>query len=416
MGIWRDLFGLETSGVVPVGVYTPDPPLAVQEFHPHSLQGIRVAQELQNSGTALSDFRVSAVYRGAQLLADLTAQLPWYAYEGGDPSLTMQSRLEEATKLDPQPQILLNPDVVTDRDDLLRQIVLSLIFHGNAYLYGSMMDRDGRPTNVTVANATEVAVTNNAGNTRPIYTWRGGTMQLGVNWWHLSMNRAPGQWTGTGPVMAGSQIINGIRNADRYARDLFTNSGTPAGVLKVPGKLTKDEADRLKEQWDRQHAGGRGTAILSGGIEFEGISLTPEQAQFLSTRAYGSQEVARLLGIPQWFLNAGSPPGTASALTYQNLNQVFVELTRATLYPTYLRRIEKAFSRLLPRGQSVKFDTSEFLATDQESRYRAYQVGIETGFLTVDEVRAHEGLQTGVEIVPPVVRTGNGRRVPNVPD
>jgi phage portal protein BeeE len=103
-------------------------------------------------------------------------------------------------------------------------------------------------------------------------------------------------------------------------------------------------------------------------------------------------------------------------LTYQNLNQVFVELTRATLYPTYLRRIEKAFSRLLPRGQSVKFDTSEFLATDQESRYRAYQVGIETGFLTVDEVRAHEGLQTGVEIVPPVVRTGNGRRVPNVPD
>jgi HK97 family phage portal protein len=413
MGFWSDLFAGESGGQIPVGVYTPDAPLAIQEFHPHTLQGMRVASELQYTGTSLSDFKVSAVYRGAQLLADLTAQLPWHAYEGGDPTLTMQSVLEEATRLDPQPQILLNPDVVTDRDDMLRQIVLSLIFHGNAYLYGSMMDRDGRPTNVTVANSNEVAVSSNAGNTRPVYSWRGQSMQLGVNWWHLSLNRPPGQWTGVGPLMAGSEIVNGIRNADRYARDLFANSGTPSGVLKVPGKLTKDEAERLKEQWDRQHAGGRGTAILSGGIEFEGIALTPEQAQFLSTRAYGSQEVARLLGIPQWFLNAGSPPGTASALTYQNLNQVFVELTRSTLYPTYLRRIEKMFSRLLPRGQMVKFDTSEFLATDAESRYRGYQVALEAGFMTVDEVRAHEGLKTGVAIVPPIVRTASGRRIAN---
>jgi len=300
--------------------------------------------------------------------------------------MTRQQLLEPETKMDRQPGILLQPEVREDRDDTLRKLVLSLLFHGNAYVSG-LMPVNGYPTNIVVADPNEVTVTSNAARTAPVYEWRGTRPILGVDWWHLKLNPTAGGWTGVGPLQAGSEIVAGIKNADSYARRLFTESGMPAGVLNVPGKLTRDEAKQLKAAWDEQHAGGRGTAVLAGGIEFQGISLTPEQAQFLATRAYGSQEVSRLLGIPQWFLNAGSPPGTASALTYQNLNQVFVELTRTSLYPAILRRLEKLFSQMLPRGQAVKFDLSKFLESDLNDRATAAKALVSAGYDGADVAR-----------------------------
>ncbi|RPI25082.1 MAG: phage portal protein, partial [Actinobacteria bacterium] len=197
---------------------------------------------------------------------------------------------------------------------------------------------------------------------------------------------------GTGPFSAAWAVLQGVLAADDWARHLFLDSGMPSGVLTVPGKLTAEEAVALKEQWETQHAGGRGTAILSGGLEYQALSLTPEQAQFLQTRAFGIQEIARLLGIPQHFLNAGNSPGSSQSLTYTNVQAVFRELTTVTLYPTYLRRMEKAFSSLLPRGQSVQFDLADFLKADDGTRYTALKTAIDAGILTVEEARAQEDL------------------------
>lgn len=381
---------------------TPDPephPVAAyvgdgrpDQYHPHSLYGMRVSSDAQKH-LDMSSFESSAVYRGAQILADLISQLPWYAYTGGDPSLTGQRLVEPPRRLTDQPSLLLKPDLLHDRDEVLRQIVMSLVFHGNAFLYAGLLDSETlRPVQVQVVDPVEVATSWNERRTGPRYTWRGTEMRRDKDFWHIAVNRPAGSLLGIGPLYAGANIVAGIRAADDFARRLFTDSGVPPAVLETDSKLKPDEARDIQKLWDEQHAGARGTAVLSGGLKFREISLTPEQAQFLATRAYGAQEVARLLGIPQWFLNAGSPPGTASALTYQNLNQVFVELARTTLGPTYLRRIESLFSSLLPRGQMVKFDLSEFLATDTESRYAAYQTALETGVLTLNEVRAMEGL------------------------
>lgn len=387
MGFWRDLW-------YGSGHDSPPADTAVGEFHSSNLQQLKVATALQNAAWFKDHFKSSAAYRGAMLLADLAAQVPWYAYQGGDPALTGQQTVSEPERLDVQPRILIEPSTIYDRDEVIRQFVLSLIFHGDPYVYGQM-HVDGRPTDVIVPDPNEVTASWNDTRTRIEYRWRDRRMVPGFNWWHAPINRLPGSPTGVGPFEAGADIIAGIKTADAYAATLF-QAGVPAGVLKVPGKMTRDEAMKLKDVWEATHDGGRGTGVLSGGVEFEAISITPEQSQFLMTRAYGAQEVSRILGIPQWFLNAGSPPGTASALTYQNLNQVFVELTRGTLYPTYLRRLEKVFSKFLPRGQSVKFDLTEFLATDVESRFDAYQTALDSQILSVSEVRAREGLPTSL--------------------
>ena len=359
---------------------------------PSSLEPLIVATELQNGAANLATLRSTAVYRGVQLLADLAGSIPWYANEGGDPALTGQRTIVRPERLAVQPTILVRPNAWEDRDETIRKFVQSLIWHGNAYVLGSLFV-EGRPTHAMVLDPNEVTVTpSERDRTRGVYSWRGQTLTLGGNLWHTRLVTLPGQIVGTSPLRAAMGVIDGAIAADQYANQFFRESATPAGTLTSMAMLTKPEAEELRDQWEEQHRLGRGTAVLGGGITYEQISVTPEQAQFLQTRAFGNQEIARLLGVPQWLLNAGSPPGSGSSLTYSNLSAVFIELTRMTLDPTYLRRLQAVFSQFIPRGQAVDFDLLTFTRADPDARARTAEIAIRSGWLDPVEVRIAEGL------------------------
>lgn len=333
---------------------------------------------------------VPAAYRGSQMLSDMSAQLPWSSFRGGKHS--DQASNVSPARVDPTPSILVDPSPFMTRDDVIRAIVSNLIFRGFAPLYLQNHDVDGRPRFATPLNPDEVSASWDSTMTHVEYRWRELRLVEGFDLAVIEMQRLPGEPKGLGPFDAAAAVISGVSEANEWARDLFGHSAIPSGVLEVPGKLTKDEAKALREQWENQHQGGRATAVLSGGMSYSPTSLTPEQAQFISARGFGIQEVARLLGIPQHFLNAGQIPGTSQSLTYTNIQSIFRELTQVTLYPTYLRRIEEAFSMFLPRGQSASFDLTDFVKADDGTRFTAWKTAIEAGILTVDEVRESEGL------------------------
>jgi HK97 family phage portal protein len=342
---------------------------------------------------SLSDRGVAAIaaaYRGAQLLEDMCAQLTWSSMRGTKRS--DQARSVEPSRVDPTPPLLIDPSPFMSRDELIRTIVRHLVWRGRAPLYLQNLDDAGRPRWVTPINPDEVSAQWNKKKTQVIYKWRSELMTPGVDFHMIEFARLPGAAHGLGPFDAAAATLQGVENANGWARDLFADAGTPSGIIKVPGKLTRTEANALRNQWDEQHQGGRGTAVLSGGLEYSPVSLTPEQAQFIAARGFGIQEIARLLGIPQHFLNAGQIPGTSQSLTYTNVQAVFRELTSVTLYPTYLRRIEEAFSSFLPRGQHAVFDLSDFVQADDGTRYTAYKTAIDAGILTADEVRELEGI------------------------
>jgi len=329
-------------------------------------------------------------YRGTQILQDLAGQLPWQAVRGGIGS--DQRAWAQPEVLENQPKILVDPSPFHTRGDVIREGVRSLILRGNAYFWITGHDANGFATMAVPVNPDEVYCRWNDSGTRKIYEWRGQLMTEGFDFLHIMFPALYGEPTGLSPLEAGSQVINYTIQQQKFAGSFYGESAVPSGVIEHPGRLNSDEAEAFRAQWESQHAQGRGTAILSGGMKYQPISLTPEQAQFLQSRAFSNQEIAKLLGIPAWFLNAGSPPGTASALTYQNLSAVFTELTRLTLAPTYLTRLEEGFGRLLPRGQAVRFDTSDLLRTDDATRWAAQKVALDAGILTNDEVRAIEGL------------------------
>lgn len=365
-------------------------------FHSSTLEGLLLSTRLQQlSGHSSAAMSHNSVFRGVQILTDITSSLPWAGMTGGEPSMSGLGQVREPDVLDPQPMLLLRPNPSQSRDQTIRDLVISMIWHGNAYLFLNGFDPEtGRATMVEPLDPNRMSVTWNGDQTRRIFQYDQQTLELGFNLAWLPVNLLPGATIGLSPIFQTSESWRSGIEAERYGRELFAEGAVPTGALTVPGKLTKAEADKFRAQWEEQHANGRGTAILSGGMEYSMISLTPDQAQFILSKAWSAQQVARVLGIPQWFLNAGGPPGTASALTYTNLQQVFTELARMTLIPTYLRPIERVFSELLPRGQQVRFDLDEFLRADLSSRFGAYADALTAGFLTVEEVRIREKLPT----------------------
>ena len=328
-------------------------------------------------------------YRGTQILTDLAGALPWRAHRGGIHADQRQVRDPEL--VDPQPQILVDPSPFHTQNEVKRLLVRSLIMRGNAFLWISGFNAEGFPTMAVPVNPDEVRVRwAKDGFTRE-YEWRGQQMVEGIDFAHIMLPPITGEPTGLGILDAGATMLGYTLNQQDFAGEFFAESATPAGVIDHPGRIDEDEALKLRAQWTSQHAGGRGVAVLSGGVTYKQISINPEQAQFLQTRAMSNQQIATVLGIPPFMLNAGQPQGTASSLTYQNLSQVFEELYRMTLSPVYLVRIEETMQRFLPRGQSVRFDTSELLRTDDANRWAAQKIALDAGILTLDEVRDIEG-------------------------
>ena len=339
-------------------------------------------------------------FRGVQILTDLTGQLTFHAVRGGTYSDSLTWADPEV--IDPQPKILVDPSPFSTRGDVLRYSVRSLILRGNSYFWLTGHDAAGFPTMAVPINPDEVQVRWNENQTQKRYTWRDQDMTEGFDLLHIMFPPLFGEPTGQGILEAAAVMLGYALEQQTYAGEFYGESAVPTGVLQHPGRLNSDEALALRAQWETLHAKGRGTAVLSGGISYEPLSISPEQAQFLQSRSFSNQQIATILGIPGWFLNAGSPPGTASSLTYQNLGAVFAELTRLTLAPTYLARIEEGFQRILPRGQSVRFDTEQLLRTDDATRWASQKVALDAGILTLDEVRRLEGREPLPEpVVPP---------------
>lgn len=370
-----------------LGLRVERPAAEYSELQPLIVDGTLISSAQLTDATKVA---IPAVYRGQQMLSDMCAQLTWSARRGTKRSDQAAAALP--SKVDPAPSILVDPSPTMSRDDVIRTIVANLIFRGWAPLHLQLLDATGRPRFATPVNPDEVQASWNATRTRVDYRWRNQLMVPGVDFAVIEFQRLPGAAKGSGPFDSANETIAGVDAANTWARKLFTESGTPSGLLKVPGKLTKPEAQKLRADWDELHQAGRGTAVLSGGMEYQAISLTPEQAQFIAARGFGIQEIARLLGIPQHFLNAGQIPGTSQSLTYTNVQSVFRELTTVTLYPTYLRRIEAMWSSFLPRGMDAVFDLSDFTQADDGTRYTAYKTAIDAKILTVEEVREAEGL------------------------
>lgn len=180
--------------------------------------------------------------------------------------------------------------------------------------------------------------------------------------------------------------------AEQYGARFFGNDSRPGGVLKHPGKLQESGAKRLKESWEAAHTGvnQHRVAILEEGMEWQQIGVSPEDAQFLQIREFQVTDIARWFRVPLHMIQET----TRSTSWGSGIEQLSLAFVQFTLLP-WARRWEQAILRDLimdPDVHYAEFKVDALARGDQGSRYGAYAVGRQWGWLSVNDVRQLENM------------------------
>lgn len=202
-------------------------------------------------------------------------------------------------------------------------------------------------------------------------------------------------YLGEGPLQRHRSVLRSALDLHEYADNWFRTAAVPTGTLTTSEFLSADVAKQNKEAFVESQR-ERSVAVLSSGLKYDNISLSPEQAQFLENQKYMTRQIATMFGVPTLYMGMGIE---GQGMTYVNGNEDRTKLFEDGLQQ-YIVRIEQAITDLLPRGQYAEFNLTEFLRPNQKARYEAYAIGIDKKFLTVDEVRALESLPAVTQEMP----------------
>ena len=205
---------------------------------------------------------------------------------------------------------------------------------------------------------------------------------------HVPGFTMPGEHLGVGLLQAQRQGLGMSIAVNEYAARYFNGGGTPSLVVHTENPdLSQEDADVIKQKIMMQYGGRSREPLIAGGLKIEKMNEDADKSQLVESRQFDLTEIANMLGIPPYYLGAPN-----SSRTYSNVQEEQLQLLRFALFP-WMIRFEQAFSDLLPRGQVAKFNVDAFLRADTLTRYQAHEIGLRSGFLTVDDVRKIEDLE-----------------------
>jgi HK97 family phage portal protein len=195
---------------------------------------------------------------------------------------------------------------------------------------------------------------------------------------------------GVSVIAYARQSIGGALQAQEQAHRMFHQGTQLSGVLEHPNELTKRSANRIAKSWRETHSGAANTgkvAVLEEGMTFKPISMTAEDAQFLESRQFEVTEMARWFRV-QPHLIMDLTRSTNNNIEHQGIEHVVYSLSPWTV------KIQQRIQMTLVTDDDVyvEFLLDALLRGDTATRYQAYGVGIDKGFLSRNEVRSRENL------------------------
>lgn len=193
---------------------------------------------------------------------------------------------------------------------------------------------------------------------------------------------------GASPITLAREAIGLAIAAEQHLAGFYSNGGRPSGIIKHPNKLDADGAKKIAASWFKTHGGKQagGTAVLDEGMDYQQVSGSHTDAQFLENRVEQVREIARAFRIPPTMLFE------LSRGTWSNTEEMGRQFLTMTLRP-WLKRWQAAYARVLlsPEERAtlyVEAVTDDLLTTDFAARATAYGQYRSAGVLTANEVRA----------------------------
>jgi len=325
--------------------------------------------------TDLQAMQLVAVNACVRLLADSVAGLPLDAYR-------KRGSIREA--VEPAPSLIVAPFADLTTFEGMWQLVACLALKGEALAVAASRDRFEFVTSIIPVHPDCWTVEHNRDGGAPIYKVDGERIP-NADVIHIRRFSLPGELHGLSPIAAARQGIGLGLAAERFGARFFGDSANPSSVLETEQNLTREQAQLNQKLWKDSHGGRRHPAMLSGGLKWRPISITPEESQFLATRSYQRDEIAMLFGIPPHMIGAvDKSTSWGTGIEQQGIGFVTYTLTN------WLNPIEAAFSSLLPRGQFARMNVNALLRGDMKARFDAYVSARNAGWLNVNEIRELE--------------------------
>lgn len=200
---------------------------------------------------------------------------------------------------------------------------------------------------------------------------------------------------GASPIQVARESLGLCLGIEKYGSGFFGNAVRPSGIIQTAGRLTEQARANIRQSIEYSNSQPSNSArlmILEEGLTFNPFTFNNEEFQFLESRRFQIEEIARWFSIsPLKLRNLSS--GTAS---YHNLSVDYQDFYDSTLRPWCIRWEQELERKLLSNRERfnyfIEFDYDSVLRADPETRYKIYQLGIQSGILTVDECRAKENL------------------------
>ena len=196
---------------------------------------------------------------------------------------------------------------------------------------------------------------------------------------------------GYSPIAMAKNAIGLSMATEEFGSKFFANGAAPSGVLEHPSTIK--DPQRVREAWQSQFGGSSNSgkiAVLEEGMKYTPISIAPEQAQFLETRKFQINEIARIFRVPPHML------ADLEKSSFSNIEQQSLEFVKYTLDP-WVIRWEQSIQRTLftpteKRQYFVKFNVEGLLRGDYASRMSGYATARQNGWMSANDIRELENM------------------------
>ena len=354
------------------------------------LTGGSTAGKTVNERTAM---QMTAVYSCVRILAEAIAGLPLHVYkytDGGGKAKALDHPLYRLLHDEPNPEM----SSFVFRETLMTHLLL----WGNAY---AQIIRNGKGEVIALYPLMPNRMTVDRDQSGKLfYEYRrngdeavkeNGTVILSPR----DVLHIPGLGfdglVGYSPIAMAKNAIGLAIAAEEYGSKFYANGAAPSGVLEHPGTI-KDPA-RVRESWQSTFGGSGNShkiAVLEEGMKYTPISISPNEAQFLETRKFQINEIARIFRVPPHMV------GDLEKSSFSNIEQQSLEFVKYTLDP-WVIRWEQSIQRILLTEEEkalyfVKFNVEGLLRGDYASRMSGYATARQNGWMSANDIRELENL------------------------
>ena len=342
--------------------------------------------------TERTAMQMTAVYSCVRILSETLASLPLHIYESSETNSRKANRHPLYKLLHDEP----NPEMTSF---IFRETLMThLLLWGNAYaqiirngkgevlaLYPLMPDRMRVDRDEYGQLYYEYMLSDSDANAKESGAVRLSTQDI----LHIPGLGFDGL-VGYSPIAMAKNAIGMAIATEEYGAAFFANGATPSGILTHPGVIKNPEA--MRESWSKGF-GGRNShkvAILEEGMNYTPISIAPNEAQFLETRKFQLNEIARIFRVPPHMV------GDLEKSSFSNIEQQSLEFVKYTLDP-WVSRFEQAMTRRLltddeKKKYYIKFNVDGLMRGDYQSRMNGYATARQNGWMSANDIRALENL------------------------